>query len=163
MYLSTVFVHCITCSSLSKWKKIRLLRSCPVTLSKVELSERYAVPIRLLSYVGVLPYFRLTKGKKIPADRICSRIQVSVITIDDLKTPLLSIWTPLLLILITSIIMNSIPINAPQVSFYGPGNIVLFPIGTESSFDVRDIVNWSDYRIFIGEKIEPLGSQGNKL
>lgn len=51
-----------------------------MTVSNCRLCASVAgTSIRVSCYVGVMPHFRLPKGKKIPADKVCSELKVEYI------------------------------------------------------------------------------------
>ncbi len=61
---------------LSKLKKMRLLHGSAMILPNYELRHGLNSSLKLSSCVGVFPHMRVIKGKKIPADRVCNKLQV---------------------------------------------------------------------------------------
>ena len=58
-------------------KKIKLIRGSTIHITDYKLKGVPPVSLKLYCCVGILPYLRLKKGKKIPAQRICDKLHVS--------------------------------------------------------------------------------------
>lgn len=65
---------------LAKTRKTKLFHGTPIILSNHKLSDELEASLKLSTCVGISPYFRLAKGKRIPVDRVCSKLQVSYST-----------------------------------------------------------------------------------
>lgn len=58
--------------------KLKIFRGISCTIPEYNSKELSSVSLKIYCCVAVLPHLRLTKGKKVPADRTCSTLNVKL-------------------------------------------------------------------------------------